>query len=161
MNTTEKTEELRGTFACPICGYDKPHAHSEEEQKAYHEEQLRGQFPSTDGWNRTAIKKPTMPGWYLCRGIEIPPDQYGVKKDFWTPNQRYSQLSWFLWCRKAGQNGCFGDEVPEVLYFSRESVFSLRNFLGDAVPSGHENRRRVVAYPKYWREIPSFEEVMP
>ena len=25
--------ELVGTFACPICGYDKPHNHSEDEIK--------------------------------------------------------------------------------------------------------------------------------
>ena len=33
------SEESRGTFACPICGVDVPHPHTESEQKAYHEEQ--------------------------------------------------------------------------------------------------------------------------
>ncbi len=127
---------------------------------AYHEEQLREQFPSTDGWNRTELKKPPMEGWYLCRGVEIPPDQYGVKKDFWDRNQMYSQLSWFVWCREAGQNGSAREDVAEVLYFKPlpNAMFFLRNCLGDAVPSGHENRKRVIAYPKYWRELPSFNE---
>jgi len=160
MNTTEHIEELRGTFACPICGYDKPHAHSDAEQKAYHEEQLRSQWPSTDGWKRTIIKKPPIPGWYLCRGIEIPGDQYGEKKDFWDRHPMFSQLAWFIWCREGGQHGDAGNDIPEVLYFESlpNARFVLRNLLGDAVPDGHENRRRVIAYPKYWRELPAFEK---
>jgi hypothetical protein len=27
--------ELKGTFACPICGVDSPHHHTEAEQRAY------------------------------------------------------------------------------------------------------------------------------
>ena len=90
-------DDLNGTFACPICGLDKPHHHPDEQVAAYREDQVR-----RDGWTSVAHRQPKESGWYLCLGIEVDPDQYGKKKDFWTPNERWSQLSWFRWVRNAG-----------------------------------------------------------
>lgn len=150
--------ELAGTFACPICGVDKPHPHTEEQQKAYHEEQLRGSFHANgDGWIRTELRQPKERGWYLCRGVEVPPDQFGKPKDFWDRNDRWSQLHWFNWVRHAGNSGWSEEEIQEVMFY--EPIYGgwrLRNFLGNAVPSGAESRHRVTAYPKYWRQLPDF-----
>jgi len=154
----KQTEELVGTFTCPICGHDQPHAHSDIQQKAYHEEQLRAGWPAVDGWNRTDVQTPTGAGWYLCRGIEVPQEQYGKAKDFWHPNEMESQLSWFKWVRTGGCNSHTSDEIGEVLYFDPNFGFMLRNLLGNAVRSGDESRRRVIACPKYWRELPPFKK---
>ena len=142
-----------GTFACPICGVDVPHSHTEDEQKAYHEEQLRPK----DGWIRAQLQKPKERGWYLCRGVEIDRDQFGKAKDIWDHHPRWSQLSWFKWVRDGGARGWMEYEIPEVLFFDPiYGGWQLRNLLGNAVPSGAESRHRVMADPKYWRELPGF-----
>lgn len=154
-------DEPTGTFACPICGTDKPHCHTEGEQKAYHEEQLRGQPLHADGWIRSDLQMPKERGWYLCRGVEIEADQYGKPADFWDHHPRWSQISWFLWVRAAANQGYSDSQIPEVLYFDpmwSPYSFTLRNFLGNAVPSGAESRHRVVAHAKYWRQVPAFQE---
>jgi hypothetical protein len=153
--------EPTGTFECPICRIDHPHAHTDAQEKAYREEQLRGQFQhgseSKDGWNRIELKQPKERGWYLCRGIEIPADQFGKPKDIWDHHPRWSQLSWFNWVRSGGMRGWSENEIPEVLFFDPiYGGWQLRNLLGNAVVSGAESRHRVTAYPKYWRELPGF-----
>jgi hypothetical protein len=148
--------ELVGTFACPICGVDVPHPHSDAQQKAYHEEQLRGGI-ACDGWIRAELRQPKERGWYLCLGVEVPPDQFGKPKDFYDRNDRHSQLHWFNWVRQAGNVGWSDQEIQEVLFY--EPIYGgwrLRNCLGNAVRSGAESRHRVAAYPKYWRELPGF-----
>lgn len=135
--------EATGTFACPICGYDKPHPHSEAEQAAYREDQMRG----NDGWTSNAKRRPAKRGWYLCRDVEVPFKRPGF--DDWNP--RSSQLSWFLWVRDGAS--C-GDKVPEVLHFDG-TRWSLRNLLGNAAVSGAESRYEVEACPRYWREVPA------
>jgi hypothetical protein len=138
--------ELKGTFACPICGLDKPHAHSEAEQKGYREDQIRN-----DGWTSTAKRRPSESGWYLCMDVEVPREQYGQYDD--SPNAR--QLSWFLWVRSATVNPIQEKSVPEVLHFDRVTQrWTLRNCLGDATPSGREMRVEVSAKPRYWRSVP-------
>ncbi len=145
-----------GTFACPICGTEVPHPHTEAEQKAYREEQLH---PRQDGWNRTELKKPNKRGWYLCVGVEVPADQYGKPKDFWDNNEQWSQLSWFAWVRLGGARGWSENEIQEVLFYDpMYGGWQLRNFLGNAVISGAESRHQVRANPKYWRELPYFKK---
>lgn len=146
--------EPQGTFDCPICGVGTPHPHSEEQQAAYREEQLAGRFPAKDGWHRTILIVPKQHGWYLCREIEIPRDQYGpLGNDIFNLNPRAAQLSWFLWVREGGER--YDKNIPEVLHFEPTRGWRLRNLLGDAVRSGAESRREVAATPKYWREFPS------
>ena len=141
------SEELRGTFSCPICGYDKPHAHSDEQTAAYHEDQIH----RDDGWINAAHQDPERSGWYLCSGVQIDPEQFGKPEDFWDRNDRRSQLSWLIWVR----NGASYGDIPEVLFFERTSGgWQLRNLLGDAVVSGADCRYAVHAKPKYWRELP-------
>jgi hypothetical protein len=152
-------QEVSGTFACPICGVDMPHSHSETEQKAYHEEQLRGQLHGNegDGWIRTELRRPKARGWYLCRGVEVHADQFGKPEDIWHHHPWWSQLSWFKWVREAGRHGYSDSEIAEVLHFDPyHGGFTLRNYLGDAVVSGAESRYPVIARPKYWRELPGF-----
>ena len=134
----DSTLEARGTFSCPICGYDKPHAHSKAETAAYREDQIRN-----DGWT-SAAKHPSESGWYLCMGVNI------------DRKQRYedAQLSWFLWVREGAARG-IATNIPEVLYFEKSMQrWSLRNALGNACISGAENRWLVVAQPRYWRVVP-------
>ena len=159
-DTETDMSEPTGTFACPICGVDVPHPHTEEEQAAYREEQVSGRWYNSDGWNRTLLRRPKERGWYLCRGVEVPRDQYGPSSgDIWNPNERWSQLSWFLWVREAARGGLMDEEICEVLHFDpMHNGFTLRNFLGNAVVSGAESRRPVVAYPKYWRRLPEFSD---
>lgn len=146
--------EPKGTSACPICGLEIPHPHTEAEQSAYREEQLRG---AVDGWIRTELRRPKERGWYLCRGVEVPADQFGKPKDFWDNHPRWSQLSWFKWVRTGGARGWSESEIPEVLFFDPMwGGWQLLNLLGNAVPSGAESRHRVEAKPKYWRELPGF-----
>lgn len=136
---------LIGTFACPICGDDTPHGHSEDVQTAYREDQIRN-----DGWTSAIKRKPEKSGWYLCSGIEVP---FNPKKrsDGWM-GQRSAQLSWFLWVRGAMN---FWGAPPEVLYWDDVmQQWYLRNCLGNASVSGAESRYRVHATVKYWREIP-------
>lgn len=137
-----EVNEAQGTFACPICGYDEPHAHSEAEQQAYRDDQIRN-----DGWRSALIKRPTESGWHLCIGVEVA----HIKDD--------SQRHWFLWVRDfmMGVSGCWKQEqVPEVLYYSKsDDAWMLRNALGNATSSGKEMRRPVEARVKLWREIPS------
>ncbi len=134
--------EARGTFACPICGVPHPHAHSEQTQIAYREDQIR-----SDGWISTAKIRPTEAGWYLCMGIVIPRVQNWMDEH---------QLDWFLWVREAVARGD-GELIPEVLYFDGQGSWSLRNMLGNAVYSGAENRRQVFADVKYWRPVPKLQ----
>lgn len=143
--------EAQGTMACPICGVDRPHWHSDEQTAAYREDQIH----QGDGWVSAAHRQPAVPGWYLCADIKIDRKQFGEKKDFWAPNDRWSQLSWFLWVREAGTHGAWENEIPEVLFYDpRAGGWFLRNFLGNAVPSGAESRHAVSAEPKYWRDLP-------
>lgn len=131
-----------GTFACPICGRDTPHPHTKKVQDAYLEDQLRN-----DGWTSTAKRLPKESGWYLCLGVVVPRGQYGTSSD--------SQLDWFLWVRDGGARDV-ETKVPEVLYFNHtEGSWRLRNLLGNATLSGAENRWRVQADPRYWRDIPA------
>jgi|ERR1700733_3383086 len=126
--------EPKGTFACPICGIDVPHPHTESEQKAYREEQLRGGI-GVDGWIRNELRRPKERGWYLCRGIDVPADQFGKPKDFWDHHPRWSQLSWFKWVRTGGASGWSESEIQEVLFFDPMwGGWRLRNLLGNAVP---------------------------
>lgn len=79
---------LQGTFACPICGVDTPHAHREDEQRGYWEDQIR-----RDGWNSFATRTPKESGWYLCNGITVPPDQQREPKSFGDYTPKWSQLN--------------------------------------------------------------------
>lgn len=147
----ESDETIKGTFACPICGLDRPHHHPEAQVVAYREDQIRA-----DGWISTAHRQPEGRGWYLCKDIEIDPEQYGPirdQDDDWSyQNPRWSQLSWFLWVRDGGE---VGDHPPDVLFYDRSCRnWRLRNLLGNAVRSGAESRFAVFAQPKYWRELP-------
>jgi len=150
--------EAQGTFACPICGVESPHSHSEATQAAYREEQISGRFYGEgDGWIRTELHRPKERGWYLCLGVEIDADQFGKPKDIWERHDRWSQLSWFKWVRQGGARGHLESDIPEVLYYDPfYGGWQLRNLLGNAVYSGAENRHRVQAEPKYWRELPPF-----
>ena len=149
MSDDNRQPPIRGTFACPICGVDTPHGHSQKEIDAYQAD-MRAQ----DGWTSTACRQPKESGWYLCVDIEVPQNQYGEKNDFWHSHPKWSQLWWFKWVREIGARGQ-EDNVPEVLYWDRTyNGWQLRNYLGDAVPSGEESRYRVIALPKYWRELP-------
>lgn len=146
--------QLTGTFSCPICGVGVPHSHTETEQKAYHEEQLRGQMHGNtgDGWIRSDLRRPKERGWYLCRGVEITHPEHPY-------NERDSQLSWFIWVRDAARHGLMDSEICEVLHFDPiYGGFTLRNRLGNAVHSGAESRWPVICHPKYWRELPEFKE---
>ena len=134
-----------GTFACPICGHDRPHAHTEAEKHGYWEDQVRA-----DGWTSTDKQRPKERGWYLCLGVEFPKEACGFRRD---------QLSWFKWVRDAMCRGQRDAEIPEVLYFDQFDGWSLRNALGDAHYDGSEGRHRVVVYPRYWREIPALSKV--
>jgi hypothetical protein len=147
-----ETEELRGSFACPICGRDTPHHHSDEQVVAYQENELhRG-----DGWISVTLRQPTKRGWYLCSDIVVDPNQYGKKKDFWDHHPLWSQLSWFLWVRDGGRSGNMDNEIQEVLFYDPlDGGWRLRNLLGNAAVSGAESRRTVHATPKYWRELPA------
>ena len=125
---------LGGTFSCPICGYDQPHSHSDEEQAAYRDDQIRN-----DGWISAIKQTPAKSGWYLCADIEVP-----CNGDH--------QLSWFLWVR---QGAARGEKVPEVLYWDKMyNNWSLRNLLGNATESGKDLRRNIYAIPRYWRDVP-------
>lgn len=150
MSTDEQAPQ--GTFACPICGHDKPHPHSDEEIAAYRDNQMRGD----DGWTSCVLGKPTKSGWYLCLGIKVPLDQKQAPKDVWDNSKpQWSQLSWFLWVREGAARD-METRVPEVLYYDHLlQRWSLRNLLGNAVPSGEESRWAVIAYPKYWRSVPA------
>lgn len=148
VRPTSTERDVVGTYTCPICGLDKPHHHPDEQVLAYREDQIR-----RDGWTSAAHRQPKESGWYLCFGVEVNPDQYGKKKDFWTANERWSQLSWFIWVREAGSHGVAECEIPEVLYFDRNSGWKLRTFLGNAIVSGAESRFPVYAKPKYWRDL--------
>lgn len=146
--------EAEGTFACPICGYDKPHHHSDKQVAAYREDQARN-----DGWTSAQHRNPKKSGWYLCLGVEIDLHQYSEPKGFWGHHPRWSQLSWLKWVREAGarQGADSEHEVQEVLYFDAlgQRGWYLRNWLGNAVPSGAESRFSVGAQPKYWRDLPA------
>lgn len=132
--TSALDDGLGGTFACPICGYDKPHGHSEEVQAAYRDDQIRN-----DGWTSTIKRTPAESGWYLCADVEV-------------PYNGDHQLSWFLWVR---QGAARGEKVPEVLYWdAMYQSWTLRNLLGNATVSGEESRHRVYAAPRYWRDVP-------
>jgi hypothetical protein len=153
--TTLAEEEMRGTYDCPICGIDYPHHHPDEKVLAYREDQIH----RNDGWTSTAHHQPKERGWYLCLGVEIDPDQYGKKKDFWDHHPLWHQLSWFLWVRSGANAGHNNDEIPEVLYYDQTySRWSLRNLLGNATRSGAESRKTVFAKPKYWRELPKLRQ---
>ena len=141
-----------GTFACPICGHDQPHYHPDEQVAAYRADSARD-----DGWISTKHRQPKKSGWYLCAGVKIDPDQCGAKKDFQTPDDQWSQLSWLKWVRDIGALHLPEHEIQEVLYFDGRhggSVWRLRNFLGIAVISGAEARFPVRARPEYWRDLP-------
>ena len=158
MTKGEQTE-ARGTFACPICGYDKPHHHPDNQVAAYREDQMRN-----DGWISTTHRNPRESGWYLCLGVDVPADQYGTSRGI-GDNPRWSQLSWFKWVRDAavhaaGAHYVSEAELQEVLFFDDRPGaavrgWRLRNFLGDATPSGVETRRAVWAQPTFWRELPA------
>lgn len=149
-------EESRGTFACPICGLDTPHYHSEEQVAAYREDTIRH-----DDWVSAAHRNPKESGWYLCLGVEVDPSQYGEPKSF-MGNERWSQLSWLLWVRFGGNNGSRPEEIPEVLWYGlRDGRWRLRNLLGNAVRSGAESRFAVRACPKYWRALPACPVGLP
>ena len=145
--------EAQGTFACPICGHDKPHHHPDEQVAAYREDQERD-----DGWTSPVHRQPKEDGWYLCAGVEVDADQFGGPQDGYLAEHRWRQLSWLKWVREAGarQGPGWEHEVQEVLYYSRrgQSGWYLRNWLGNAVPSGEESRFPVRAQPKHWRELP-------
>ena len=146
------TDEPEGTYACPICGLDRPHYHPDEQVAAYREDQVR-----SDGWTSTAHRLPKKRGFYLCLGVEVDPNQFGTKKDFWTPNARWSQLAWFKWVRDGGANYIPERQIQEVLYLEDnygQPYWRLRNLLGNAVPSGVESRFAVRASPKFWRNLP-------
>ena len=143
-----------GTFACPICGYDKPHHHPEEQVEAYRADAVRD-----DGWTTTQARNPKESGWYLCSGIEVDLEQFGEPSGFYDHHPKWSQLHWLKWVRQAGNAGLYNErDIPEVLYFDkRQDHFGgwrLRNFLGNAVASGAESRFPVHAQPKFWRPIP-------
>lgn len=142
--TDEKS--LQGTVVCPICGYDRPHAHTADEQQAWREDQMRN-----DGWCSSLLALPSESGWYLCMGVEV----IRRKDD--------SQHSWFLWVRDfmTGVSGVRNqDHVPEVLYYSRtEHSWLLRNALGNATYSGAENRRPVTATARLWRVVPAIGSI--
>jgi hypothetical protein len=131
---SDSTAGLGGTFSCPICGYDKPHGHSEEVQAAYRDDQIRN-----DGWISTSKRTPTKSGWYLCADVEV-------------KSNGESQLAWFLWVR---QGAARGEKVPEVLYWDMQyHSWSLRNLLGNSRVSGAEGRHCVYATPRLWRDVP-------
>ena len=152
----EEAEEPQGTFACPICGIDTPHWHSDEQTSAYREDQIY----RDDGWTSAAHQQPKNRGWYLCLHVAIPREQFGEKKDFWDIHTMWSQLSWFLWVRDGGCQSRLSSEIPEVLWFDPlYKRWQLRNLLGNATPSGAETRKSVLALPKYWRELPKIRKV--
>ena len=147
-----KDEKLVGTFACPICGRDTPHSHSEDAVQGYRSDSIRD-----DGWVSAAYKQPEERGWYLCLDVKINLLQYGdPPKMFSGSNELYSQLWWFNWVRSGGEGSTLRKDIPEVLYFEGAPSFSwrLRNLLGNASVSGAESRRTVMATPKYWRQLP-------
>jgi hypothetical protein len=148
--------EAIGTFACPICGYDKPHSHDDAVVAAYREDQIRN-----DGWISAIKQLPTKSGWFLCLGIEVAADQRGKPAHFDDYRPQWSQLSWFKWVREGAARDVEA-RVPEVLYWDHiYSTWSLRNLLGNAVPSGEDVRWRVLASPRYWRDVPPLGSAHP
>lgn len=149
--------KAKGTFACPICGHDKPHHHPDKQVAAYREDQVRN-----DGWISTAHRQPNKGGWYLCLGVEVPNDYGKNPDDGFLAHQRWSVISWLNWVRNGGaicgRYTTTESEIQEVLFYDHDGVFRgwrLRNLLGNAVPSGAESRFAVYAKPKYWRELPA------
>lgn len=152
MEQIKELDAPQGTFACPICGVAKPHHHPDKQVAAYRDDQIRG-----DGWTSYDHKSPSKDGWYLCVGIEVGQDQYGSKDEHgFQARERWAVLSWFKWVRDAAARHQPETEVPEVAYFYSEygrPVWHLRNFLGNAVPSGAESRWPVQVRPKFWRAV--------
>lgn len=133
--------EPYGTTACPICGYDQPHGHTKEEQKAYRDDQLRA-----DGWISTAKQKPKQAGAYLCYGHSFKPGKHDhdmfenkLREDKFLAMSRHETF------------------YPEVLFYEYDgsiaSHFRLMILPIVSTRSGGY-RRELIVQPTFWREIP-------
>lgn len=138
------TTELRGTFACPICGQDTPHHHQPEVVEAYRSDQVR-----RDGWVSTLVRLPKdmVSKFYLCRGHRIVPPPKEENE------QRWSDIHGILWQRRMGHM-----MDAEVLQWDQGAQsFLLAQWIGPSTISGTDIRTPVYVKPTHWRELPPFD----
>lgn len=139
------TTELRGTFACPICGQNTPHHHPAEVAEAYRSDQVR-----RDGWISTLVRLPNdMVGkFYLCRGHKIVPPS--KEDDEW----RWQEVHGMLWQRRMAHM-----MEAEVLQWDQHAQsFLLAQWTGRGTISGSDSRAPVYVKPTHWRELPPFDK---
>jgi len=123
--------ELQGTFACPICGFDRPHHHDGPVVSAWRDDAIRA-----DGWTSCIVRLPKPPGFYLCTGHK-----------FDLSHRHIDDL----------QDGVLHQRddlgLPaEVLHFSPGHGFWLVQFpwVGRSAP----RRKMIYAHPTHWRDVP-------
>lgn len=129
--------EVVGTYACPICGYDKPHGHEENVIAAYRADQIRN-----DGWFSVVVNQPKSSGLYLVRG-------HHLKR----PKNDPFNISYLEYQRRGESRGYLAEVVHYDHILHR---FYLLHFAGNAQHDGHEGRHAVYISPTQWREIPPF-----
>ena len=128
-----------GTYNCPICGYGKPHGHSDDVTAAWRSDQVRG-----DGWISVLVRMPASRGFYLCTGHKVTAHD---DREVW--RIAHERLPHF---------------VTEVLHFDSiaGSGFHLpyAPWVGGArgIPS---SQRLVWVQPTYWRELPDAPSKTP
>lgn len=120
--------EARGTFACPICGSETPHYHSDEVTEAWREDERRA-----DGWTSVSVRAPKSPGFYLCSGHELEGVDVVARAVARDRNER-------------------GGFPAEVLKFSPMYGFWLLQapFIGSSM-----KRRLIFVSPRLWRPLPA------
>jgi hypothetical protein len=135
----DDTTELRGTFACPICGQESPHHHSDEQVAAYRDDQVR-----RDGWTSAVVRLPRdrVGGFYLIRGHHIK-----------VPKDDYSNVSYNVYQRVTEGPG-YPAEVAQ--WDESHQSFALLHWAGNARLDGSEGRSPVFVTPTHWRDLPAF-----
>lgn len=135
---SQSDQEPVGTFACPICGHDKPHAHTVEAASAYNDDQIRN-----DGWTSSACRMPKEKGFYLI-------------KDFTFLNvdsARYSYVKLLAGWRRPCPSLGMAPEVAEYGHIHEPDYFRLlyHPIANDRVEQSY---LPVLVHPKFWRPLP-------
>lgn len=118
-----------GTFACPICGLDKPHHHADEVVGAYRADEIRN-----DGWISYPERFPEREGPYLVKDFSLVShslDAEGLIKAY-SPAWGNDQLIVGEWHRNP-----------------------FRFSLPFRVPNRFGEMQSIFVTPKFWREIPT------
>jgi hypothetical protein len=126
--------EAVGTFACPICGHDKPHGHPDVVTDAWRDDQRRA-----DGWTSTIVRTPTTRGFYLCTGHTL------INTD------NDSLIAEAVQRRGEAERGGFPAEVLEW-----DGPAGHGFLLFDTPFIGRTGKRKgIFVRPTHWRDLPT------